>query len=209
MFSGIIEALVPALSGEARSGLYRLRLVRPREFTDLKSGDSIAVNGVCLTIETFDEASMVFALAAETLKILRWDPSQILDQRYNLERSLRFGDRIHGHLVSGHVEAMGTVVGLFEEGESLHLKVSLPKEVLPFLWRKGSLTLNGVSLTVNELIDSLVVVCLIPETRKRTNLGDLKIGDLVTLETDQMARAMLRLLESGILERSRSLEVSS
>lgn len=197
MFSGIVEAVVPALRGESQEGVYRLILSRPSEFTDLKCGDSVAVNGACLTVEAFDDISMTFAVAAESLKVLEWNPETVLQQRFNLERSLRFGDRLHGHLVAGHVEARGQVVRREFAGESLFMDVAIPQNIHSFVWKKGSLAIHGVSLTVNEIKDSVVSVCLIPETLKRTNLGDLKVGDRVNLESDFMARAVVRALETG------------
>ncbi len=191
MFSGIVEAVVPALRGEAKSGLYRLVLRRPTEFTDIKGGDSIAVDGACLTVEEFDADSMTFALAAETLRVLRWNPDDLLKRTYNLERSLRFGDRLHGHLVSGHVDA--------RQGESLFLDVRIPPALRSYVWKKGSLAIHGVSLTINELKDDVVSVCLIPETQKRTNLSKLKVGDSVHLESDMIARAVVRALETGVM----------
>lgn len=198
MFSGIVEAVVPALRGEAKSGLYRLVLRRPAEFTDIKGGDSIAVDGACLTVEEFDRDSMTFALAAETLKVLEWNPEVLLTRTFNLERSLRFGDRLHGHLVSGHVDALGKVLRVQQDGESLFLDVRVPASLRSYLWKKGSLAIHGVSLTINELKDDVVSVCLIPETQKRTNLSKLKVGDSVHLESDMIARAVVRALETGV-----------
>lgn len=199
MFSGIVEAVVPALRGEAKSGLYRLVLRRPTEFTDIKGGDSIAVDGACLTVEEFDADSMTFALAAETLRVLRWNPDDLLKRTYNLERSLRFGDRLHGHLVSGHVDALGEVLRAERQGESLFLDVRIPPALRSYVWKKGSLAIHGVSLTINELKDDVVSVCLIPETQKRTNLSKLKVGDSVHLESDMIARAVVRALETGVM----------
>lgn len=198
MFSGIVEAVAPALHGESQAGLYRLTLARPESFSDIKGGDSIAVNGVCLTVETFDQNSMTFALAAETLKVLQWSPDSLLQRPFNLERSLRFGDRLHGHLVSGHVDSLGTVLRSEAEGESWFLDVQLPSALRSFVWKKGSLALHGVSLTINEIEGDRVSVCLIPETLKRTNLGLMRPGDLINLEPDLIARAVVRALETGV-----------
>ncbi|MBX3040443.1 MAG: riboflavin synthase [Bdellovibrionaceae bacterium] len=206
MFSGIVEAVVPALRGEAKSGLYRLVLRRPAEFTDIKGGDSIAVDGACLTVEEFDHESMTFALAAETLKVLRWNPDQLLSRTFNLERSLRFGDRLHGHLVSGHVDALGEVLRAEQDGESLFLDVKVPASLRSYVWKKGSLAIHGVSLTINELKDDVVSVCLIPETQKRTNLSKLKVGDSVHLESDMIARAVVRALETGVATSAQAKE---
>lgn len=195
MFSGIIESVMPIVSSEELQNAYRIQIKKPSEFNDIKLGDSIACDGVCLTLEAFNEEQMTFALAAETIKILQWNPQSWVGKRVNLERSLRFGDRIHGHLVTGHVDSLGTVTRAALEGESFFLDVKVQNSILPYVWKKGSTTLNGVSLTVNELQGDVVSVCLIPETLKRTNLGDLKVGSLVNVEPDYMARAIQRSLE--------------
>lgn len=195
MFSGIVESVMPIESSEELQNAYRIKIKKPSDFNDLKLGDSIACDGVCLTVEAFDNQQMTFALAAETIKVLEWNPQSWIGKRVNLERSLRFGDRIHGHLVTGHVDSLGTVARAELEGESFFLDVQVADSILPYVWKKGSITLNGVSLTVNELTKNTVSVCLIPETIKRTNLGDLKKGSRINVEPDYMARAIQRSLE--------------
>ncbi len=200
MFSGIVESFAPLIRSERGNQVTFFSLKRPAHFDDLRTGDSIAVNGVCLTLESFDEETMQFALGPETLKITGW--GQFVESShsspslpsFNLERSLRFGDRIHGHLLSGHVDAMGQVTSLSPLGEALEMVVVAPEEMSPLLWKKGSVGINGVSLTVNQVSYSnnqvVFSVCLIPETLRRTNLGGLQAGDPVTLEADSMARAL-------------------
>lgn len=195
MFSGIVESVMPIVSSEELDNAFRIKIKKPIEFNDLHIGDSVACDGVCLTVEAFTEETMTFALAAETIKVLQLNPQSWLGKRINLERSLRLGDRIHGHLVTGHVDSLGLVKEARGEGESFFLTVEVAESVLPYVWKKGSITLNGVSLTVNELENNLVSVCLIPETVKRTNLGDLRIASLVNVEPDYMARALQRSLE--------------
>lgn len=195
MFSGIVESVKPILSSQELTNAFRIQIEKPSEFDDIKLGDSIACDGVCLTVEAFDQKQMTFALAAESIRVLQWNPQSWLGKRVNLERSLRMGDRIHGHLVTGHVDSLGEVRSAELQGESFFLRVRIAESVLPFVWKKGSITLNGVSLTVNELTGSELEVCLIPETLKRTNLGALKVGDKVNVEPDYMARAVTRSLE--------------
>ncbi|MFV8257756.1 riboflavin synthase [Bdellovibrio bacteriovorus] len=195
MFSGIVESVMPIESSEELTNAYRIKIKKPSEFNDIKLGDSIACDGACLTVEAFDDQTMTFALAAETIKVLEWNPQSWLGKQVNLERSLRFGDRIHGHLVTGHVDSLGTVTRADLDGESFFLDVNVAETILPYVWKKGSVTLNGVSLTVNELQGSVVSVCLIPETLKRTNLGLLKPGSRINVEPDYMARAIQRSLE--------------
>ena len=118
MFSGIVESVQPILSTEKGHGALRISIRRPSEFNDIKTGDSIEINGVCLTVESCAEADkMTFALAAETLQVLAWtEGSNLVGKKVNLERSLRFGDRIHGHLVTGHVDSLGKVQFLEKQG---------------------------------------------------------------------------------------------
>jgi len=192
MFSGIIEAKVKALKATQESAdLLRIWLERPDFFDDIRTGDSIAVNGVCLTVERFDDEQMQFAVAAETLKVTGWDENFFLQREHNLERSLRFGDRIHGHLVSGHVESMAEVSksGMIDS-DSYEVKIKLPENLKAFVWNKVSLCINGISLTVNEVKDGEIQVCLVPETQERTNLSSYKVGEKVCVEPDYMAKAL-------------------
>jgi riboflavin synthase len=208
MFSGIVEAVQKIMTAEEAPGVIRIKVERPQSFDDIKLGDSISTDGVCLTVEKFDSQTITFALAPETLKVLNWKTSNaggLAGRKLNLERSLRFGDRIHGHLVTGHVDSLATVKKAQPEGESFFLDVEIKDTVLPYVWKKGSITLNGVSLTVNEIQKNVVSVCLIPETLKRTNLGDLKVGDFVNVEPDYMARAVLRGVETGVVKYERPI----
>jgi riboflavin synthase len=190
MFSGIIEAVSEIKSSLELVHAYRIQVEKPVEFNDLSLGDSIAVDGVCLTVEALDENKITFSLAAETIRVLQWSPTSWIGKRVNLERSLRFGDRIHGHLVTGHVDSLAEVLRAELEGESFFLSVKVSSSIVPYVWKKGSITINGVSLTVNEFKNSVVEVCLIPETLKRTNLGNLKSGQVVNIEPDYIARAV-------------------
>lgn len=195
MFSGIIESVQPILSSQELANAYQIRVQRPAEFDDIKVGDSIACDGVCLTIESFSDSELFFTLAAETIRVLKWQPDSWIGKKLNLERSLRFGDRIHGHLVTGHVDSLGKVLRAEAIGESFFLDVEVEASILPFVWTKGSITLNGVSLTVNQVQQRVLSVCLIPETMKRTNLGELKFNGSVNVEPDYMARAVQRAIE--------------
>lgn len=190
MFSGIVEAKAKVLSLEEKDSLLRIQLERPARFEDLQRGDSICCNGVCLTIEEFTADKMQFAIAAETLKVTSWTAQQLLKKNFNLERSLKFGDRIHGHLVSGHVEAMAELLEKYWQGESLILRLQLPESFRGLAWSKGSLCLNGVSLTINSLVDQKVEFCLIPETLERTNLNEYEVGEKLCVEPDMMAKAI-------------------
>ena len=187
MFSGIVEACASIILAERSSQLVKITLEKPPEWDDLKIGDSVAVNGICLTVENFNEGYIAFALAPETLKVTGWVPRD--EEVVNLERSLRMGDRIHGHIVNGHVDDVGRILNIEEGQDTRNMTIEMSPSFVPFVWRKGSVAVNGVSLTVNQVDESTFQVCLIPETLKRTNLGHLKKGDIVNLEADAMARA--------------------
>jgi riboflavin synthase len=160
---------------------------KPSGWDDLKNGDSVAVNGICLTVERFNSDHMSFALAPETLKVTGWSPEK--GETVNVERSLKMGDRIHGHIVNGHIDDVGSLQRLEDAQDSRMMTILMSEKFRPFVWRKGSVAVNGVSLTVNEVEGLAFQVCLIPETLKRTNLGRLKVGEKVNLEADAMARA--------------------
>ena len=191
MFSGIVECQSPILSASPRKGVLEVHIARPSHFNDLSVGDSICVNGVCLTIENLDKKSMIFALAAETLQVTEWSIENLLHKSLNLERSLPLAARIHGHLLTGHVEGLGEVVSFKKKGETAFLKIAFPKDLAPYFWKKGSLAINGVSLTINQIEGQELEVCLIPETLRCTNLGELNKGSKVNLETDLFVRGLV------------------
>lgn len=196
MFSGIVETQSSVLSAWRDRDLVFIEVQKPTEFNDLKVGDSVATSGVCLTVESFTDESIRFALGAETLKITGWSEKSLPGMLVNLERSLRLGDRIHGHMVSGHVDGVGKVTLVQDLGGSVQVDVQAPESILRYVWKKGSWAINGVSLTINEVQGQTVSQCLIPETLRRTNLGALKTGDQVNLEVDMMARGLVSFLET-------------
>lgn len=212
MFSGIVEATgVIIWVNEVDPGrLIRIGVSRPSMFDDIRNGDSVATDGVCLTVEDHDTESMTFALGTETLSVTNWKsmggPSAVIGRKLNLERSLKMGDRIHGHWVTGHVDAAVKVVG-FEDSKSERdstriLKVEIPDQLRAMVWKKGSWAVNGVSLTVNSVEGGVASHCLIPETLTRTNLGELRIGDLVNVEVDVFARALSQSIETYLADRA-------
>ncbi len=198
MFSGIIEENAKVLSVEASgpdSQILVIYIARPRIFDDLNVGDSIAVDGVCLTVEAFDAEKMRFTLGPETLKITNWSASALLNRNLNLERSLRLGDRIHGHIVSGHVDTLGKVELAKLNAEVFDLILSLEKSYSIYFPKKSSWAVAGVSLTINEVTTKndriWISSCLIPETLKRTNLATLRFGQDVNVEIDFMTRTLI------------------
>lgn len=215
MFSGLIESVQKIEKVTQGQGALSLFISRPAEFTDIKPGDSIAVDGICLTLEEFSSQQMKFTLGAETLKVISipsLSPSAELEKKLsqkmvNLERSVKWGDRIHGHLVSGHVEEQGTVVKSQALGDSWILEVLCPENLGAFILKKGSIAFNGVSLTVNQFENSVVQVCLIPETLKKTNLGSLRPNDRINIETDLNVKSVLKIFENEELIKKISMQV--
>jgi riboflavin synthase len=199
MFSGIVEAKARLLEYSAdrpqNPDLVRIKVEKPKQFNDIALGDSISVNGICLTVEAQSEKDLQFAMARETLEVTGFNQVELQKRPLNLERSMKLNDRIHGHIVTGHVDGMGVISAIKEMNQSRNLTVQVPAALLPLVWKKGSVCLNGVSLTVNEVTDQSLEVCLIPETLNRTNLADVSVGDKITIEIDQMARGISRLLK--------------
>lgn len=197
MFSGIVETQSTVAAARRGSETINIDIDKPSNFNDLNIGDSIAVDGVCLTLEAESDKHMTFTLGPETIRVTGWTLERVQNRAVNLERSLRLNDRIHGHLVTGHVDATAEVRNAKWEGETLRLEIEIPPALTPFLWPKGSITVNGVSLTINTVVENVFSVGLIPETLKRTNLKSLKAGDRVNLEADNMARGLFHFASKG------------
>ena len=196
MFSGLVQEVSLVLKAERQSEILKLTLKKPDSFVDLKEGESIAVNGVCLTLVHFDENSICFDLGPETLKITGWTCSNLKNKRLNLERSLSLQSALGGQILTGHVDEKALVKKIEKQTESLVLTVQIPPLFKKFVYPKGYLALNGVSLTVNQVKGLEIDFCLIPETLKRTNLSDVKAGDFLNFEVDYISRPMIQLLEN-------------
>jgi riboflavin synthase len=160
---------------------------------ELSAGDSIAINGVCLTAVSLADGS--FAADAMNETLVRSALGDLVPgATVNLELPLRASDRLGGHVVQGHVDGMGTIGDVAEDGFARRIRVHAPSELLRYVIEKGSIAVNGVSLTVAELDDQSFTVCLIPETLERTNLGDAGAGDRVNLEVDVLAKYVEKLM---------------
>jgi len=194
MFSGIVEATASVNRTQSLQNAVQIFVQKPRNFDDVGLGDSISSSGVCLTVEKITADELQFSLGQETLNVTGWSAANLTGRVLNLERSLRLGDRIHGHLVSGHVDTTGRVA-VVEKGDSWFVGFEIPDLDRRYVWTKGSITINGVSLTVNKISGAVVEVCLIPETLLRTNLNDLKPGDTVNVEYDYWAKAFVNFQE--------------
>ena len=194
MFTGIVEAMGEVVAVEAQPDGTRLHLRVPREFTDLAPGQSLAVDGVCLTVVALEGGVAVFDLAAETLR--RTTLGRLhLSAGVNLERPLSAAGRFGGHFVQGHVDGVGTVTRVTPEGDGVWMEVSLPPGLARYVAEKGSVALDGVSLTVAAVQDSRCAVALIPHTLAVTTLGRRDPGDPVNVEVDILAKYLARLLE--------------
>lgn len=187
MFTGIIESIQQITQIEIKDQSIQISVFKPEVFDDVKAGDSIAMDGVCLTVESC-EKNLVFTLGLETLKVLRWTKEKLLGKTVNLERSLRFGDRIHGHFVSGHADGLTPLLRREVAGDCIILEFQIPPLFRNYFWPKGSIALNGVSLTINTVSSDFFSVCLIPETLKKTNLEKLQVGDVVSFECDHFIK---------------------
>lgn len=198
MFTGLIQETGKLQTrGSSSSDGFKIRLERPRTFDSLRNGESIAVDGVCLTLTEFDDRIMEFFVGAETLAKTNFTNLRE-GQLLNLERSLALGDRLGGHMVSGHVDGKARVVSAVLENQCMSLKIALESEDFKYILKKGSLCLNGVSLTINEVDRELKTAdfYLIPETLSRTNLKNLKKGDEVNVECDQVVKIIAHQLEN-------------
>ena len=195
MFTGIVEELGTVEALERQSDAVRLTVRAATVLEDTGSGDSISVNGCCLTVAERTEATWTADVMAETLARTGLGVLAAGD-RVNLERAVTAGTRLGGHLVQGHVDAVGHVVRR-EPGEHWDVvTVAMPRELAPYLVDQGSVTVDGVSLTVNEVEGATFGVNLIPHTQVVTTLGRLQSGTRVNLEVDQMARYAERLLSA-------------
>ncbi len=196
MFSGIIADIGTIIRAEDRSGGLRLSVAtHALDMGDVQLGDSIAVNGVCLTVVEKNGNAFTVDVSRETLNCTVGLEQQ--GARVNLEKALRLADRLGGHLVSGHVDGVGEVVAFTNLGESWKLSVRAPQALAKYIAVKGSITINGVSLTVNEVDGAVFSVNLIPHTLDVTTLNELHAGVKVNLEIDLIARYVERMLVCG------------
>ncbi|MBI1887127.1 MAG: riboflavin synthase [Nitrosomonadales bacterium] len=195
MFSGIIANIGLINRAEDRDGGLRLSVAAGAlGMDDVQIGDSIAVNGVCLTVVALNGNEFTVDVSRETL-----DCTVGLERQgghVNLEKALRLSDRLGGHLVSGHVDGVGEVVAFNDIGESWQLAVRAPQQLAKYIAVKGSITINGVSLTVNQVAGPEFEVNLIPHTLEVTTLDELKAGAKVNLEIDLIARYVERMLQA-------------
>lgn len=193
MFTGIVQAVGRIQDYAARGADARMIIATGGlDMSDVALGDSIAVNGVCLTVVEFTPESFTVDVSAETL---RCTEGFVLGSEANLEKALRLADRLGGHLVSGHVDGVGTVARFEPDGESWALEIDAPTDLARYIAAKGSIAVNGTSLTVNRVAGVRFAINLIPHTIEQTTLKHLQAGSRVNLEIDLIARYVARMQE--------------
>jgi riboflavin synthase len=194
MFTGLVEC-TGHVAARARRGPSE-RLTLGASLPDLSLGESIAVSGACLTVVAFAQGRFEVDVSAETLKKTTLG-RRAIGARVNLERSLKVGDRLGGHLLAGHVDGLARLVEVQSSGDARAMTFEIPPELARFIAAKGSVALDGVSLTVNTVSGRRFTVMLIPHTLAVTTLGELSPGDELNLEVDQVARYVVRYLTSA------------
>ena len=195
MFTGIIEELGRVEAIENQPDAIRLTIRGPLVVSDLKRGDSIACSGTCLTAIEIEGDTFTADVMNETLRLTSISQIKVGDPM-NLERAMTMQTRFGGHHVQGHVDGVGKFLSREKSDNWDWVRVSVPKELMRYIVLKGSITLDGISLTVNELGDDFVGLSLIPETLKLTTLGYKSPGDLINVEVDVMAKHIERLLQT-------------
>lgn len=194
MFTGIIEAVGKIEKIENKSGDKRFKInVGKLDMSDVALGDSIACNGVCLTAIEFDETSYSADVSGETLALTSLN-NIALGSSVNLEKALTPTTRLGGHLVSGHVDGIGEVIAIKDESRSIQYDIKAPESLAKYIAKKGSITVDGVSLTVNEVEGNIFKLNLVPHTLQETTAKHYQVGSKVNLEVDLLARYLERLL---------------
>jgi riboflavin synthase len=196
MFTGLIEETGSVAGTRATTRMIELQITAPVIAAESKIGDSVSVNGCCLTITTVREEAVAFDLLQETLDRTNLHTLR-RDSRVNLERALAANGRLGGHFVQGHIDCALPVLSYESRGADMRLEVELPDEFARYVASKGSVALNGISLTIAEVLPASFVVWIIPHTRQQTNLDQLVARDLLNVEFDILAKYVDRMLSRG------------
>jgi riboflavin synthase len=197
MFTGLIEEVGSVTAVDANKNGNQLKIVAPRVAKKIRRGDSLAVNGCCLTLSSHRGDELVFNLLDETIactnlkKLQRKDP-------VNLERAVAAMERFGGHFVQGHIDCASPVIAYQKSGADFRLEIELPKAFSQYVARKGSIAVNGISLTVADVLPESFVVWIVPYTKTHTNLDQAQTGDPMNLEFDILAKYVERMLASGV-----------
>jgi riboflavin synthase len=193
MFTGIVEGVGSLAEVKGTGGGYRVRIQTPLS-SQMKIGDSLAVNGVCLTVILIDGEHVMADVGPETARVTTFNSLQ-RGQEVNLERPLRGDGRFDGHFVLGHVDGVGVIEEIRQEGDSRWLTIGFPPSLAPYFIRKGSVAVDGISLTVAGLGERQFDVMVIPHTWSHTSLKGLRKGDKVNIECDMIGKYIVRALE--------------
>jgi riboflavin synthase len=195
MFTGIVEELGTVVSIEEQPDAKRITFSGPLVTSDVSRGDSISVSGACLTAVEIEGSTFTADVMHETLRLTALG-SLVAGSPVNLERAMNAATRFGGHMVLGHVDGVGTVVSRKPSENWEWVTIEIPKDLMKYVVLKGSITIDGISLTVNEVTDTTVSFSLIPETLRLTTLGSKGVGALVNVEVDIMAKHIEKLIES-------------
>jgi riboflavin synthase len=195
MFTGIVTD-IGIISALDQQGDLRARITTGYDTTGIDMGASIASDGVCLTVVDLGPDWYDVQISAETVNMTNLG-AWTVGKRVNLERALKVGDELGGHIVSGHVDGVAEVISIVDEGDSTRVQLQAPDDLARFIASKGSVALNGTSLTVNEVQGNIFGINFIPHTKDVTTWGDVALGDAVNLEIDTLARYVARLAEVG------------
>jgi riboflavin synthase len=193
MFTGLVEAYGTVKSLTRTHNEARLTVASDLPTAELAIGDSVSVNGACLTVIAKDNSSFTVDMSPETFDRTTFKTVGI-DRKVNLERALRVGDRLGGHIVTGHIDTVGTVAAVDKQQNAIIVRVEIPPEHGRYIVPKGSVAIDGISLTVNEAEAGFFSVSIIPHTLASTTLADCRKGDLVNIETDILGKYIERLL---------------
>lgn len=196
MFTGIIEeiGIVKEFSKRGRTAFITIECKKVLE--DVKLGDSIAIDGVCQTVIKFDSNSFSVEVSAETLNVTTFSNLKN-GVKVNLERAMTLNGRFGGHIVSGHVDGIGKVKKIHKIGDFYNIEFEVERGLTKYIVKKGSITINGISLTVADIVSNEFSIAVIPHTFKKTNLNMLKSGDSVNIETDVLAKYVEKILSTG------------
>lgn len=193
MFTGIVEEMGSVVAFSRGAEAWRLQIAAKAALQNLSVGDSIAVNGCCLTVTSFDSQHLFFDVLEETRRLTNFR-ALAAGESVNLERSLQFGGKMGGHFVTGHIDGQGRIEVFEQRGKDYYLKVSAPAGGGHYLIHKGSIAIDGISLTVAEVEGDTFAVWIIPHTLAVTNLGHRRVGESVNLEFDLLGKYVEKLL---------------
>ena len=198
MFTGLIQAVGQVAAIERQESSARLEISSKEIAAQIAQGDSVSINGTCLTVVSFDESKFAVDVMVQTLNLTSTGSLEV-GSAVNLELATRTADRLGGHIVQGHVDGVAEVVAISTDSQWTRMDLSIPKDLMKYVVAQGSICVEGVSLTVGELNDPAdqISVWLIPETLAKTNLSHKQVGDLLNIEVDVLAKYVERLIARG------------